>query len=455
MSRAVDRTQPPPVGAPRPWRPPSVDETLLGNGLRLYLAVDRSVPLVSVQLVLPGGASLDPPGAPGTASLCSALLTEGTERHDAGALAKRIDRLGASLGAGATADAVVARVAGLGRTLPELVDLLAETVRRPVFPEADVERVRGIRLDSLRQMRDSPAQISADRFAAILFAGTPYAEPVAGTLASVAALGREALATFHRRTFAPGGAALVVSGDFDPAVVLRLVEEAFGDWSGRVPATPEIAPTRPAGTRTVLVDRPASVQSTIRIGHPSVPRHHPDWPVLQVLNAILGGKFTSRVNLNLRERHGYTYGASTRFEPRLWGGPFVAAADVQNGATAPSVTELLSELRRIREEPVEPAELDDAKAYLDGVFPYLLETADDLASRLVDRVTFRLPPDHLETWRGQVAAVTREAVLRGARERIDVDRALVLVVGKADEVAGPLSELGPLETMDIDGNRIA
>jgi zinc protease len=452
LSLPPNRTQPPPSGPERPLRLPEVRRELLPSGLALVAVRDPSVPLVSASLLVRGGSSIDPEGGEGLASLTAALLTEGSLSCDGPAFAKRVDRLGASLSAAAGPDSTGVGLTILSRFFEEGLELLGEAALSPAFAERDVRRVRGIRLDSLRQRRDSPGALASIAFDELVFAGTRYSHPVAGYPASVAPLDVADLAAFHEGKFRPEGGALVATGDLDPDSFFKEASRIFGGWNGGAPPLPSIGmKSQDRGTTIRLVDRPASVQSSLRVGGPAVTRSHPDFHLLEVLNAILGGKFVSRINLNLRERHGYTYGASSRFAYRVAAGAFVVSVDVQNDATAPALSELISELERIRQGLVEPGELEDAVRYLTGVFPYMLETADDLASRLLDIHLHRLPTDFLETYREKISSSTSEAILEAARRHLDPSNLSIVVVGRAEEAAAPLERIAPVEVVDVDG----
>jgi len=450
----LDRSKPPAPEAVRPFHLPKIKQSTLENGLEILVAEDSSVPIATATLLVRNGSASDPKGKAGVASLVSLLLTEGTKTYSSTELAKKIDFLGASLGAGSSHDATYVRLGVLSRYLPQGLELLFDTARNPIFPEKEVDRVRGMRLDSLKQIRNVPGAVAADRFNALLYEGTPYAEPASGTEASVRTIVRDDLVQFHRTNFVPNNSVLVVTGDVEGNSLIAFLEARLADWKkGEASPAPKIEPKPAEKLRVFLVDRPGSVQSVIRIGNASTPRNNPDFFPQQVMNGILGGKFTSRVNLNLREKHGYTYGAHTGFEFRRDGGPFCATADVQNPVTGKAVRELLFELNRIRDEDVTDQELSDSVSYLQGVFPYMLETADDLGSRLVDMKLHSLPADTLVTYRERIGEVTKAEVRRVAKKYLDPGSFSIVVVGKASEIAASLREIAPVAILDVDGNK--
>jgi zinc protease len=246
---------------------------------------------------------------------------------------------------------------------------------------------------------------------------------------------------------------MVITGDVDPARAIADVTKLFADWERvDVPQRPPIAPRPMESSRIYLIDRPAAVQSEIRVGHVGVPRACEDYFALSVMNALLGGVFNSRINMNLREKHGYTYGARSVFAFRRQAGPFVVSAPVRNEVTRESVSEMLGELRRIREGDVEEQELNDTKNYLMGVFPATVQSASEVAGRLLDMELYELPHDYFDRYRENIGAVTKEDVERVAAKYIDPDRAVIVIVGNASQIREPLGALGmPIHELDIDG----
>jgi predicted Zn-dependent peptidase len=327
--------------------------------------------------------------------------------------------------------------------------IFADVVLRPTFPDADLERVRKDRLTELLQLRDEPRAIASVAFANALYGrGHRYGTPTIGTEASVRRLSRADLAAFHSRAFQPGNAAIVVVGDVTAASLLPQIEQAFGGWR---PATGEPPATVPAAsqvrTRGVwIVDRPGSAQSEIRIGRIGPPRATPDYFALTVMNMILGGSFTSRLMQNLREQHGYAYGARSSFDYRLSTGPFTAAAAVQTDKTAPALAEFFKELDAIRKTVTE-AEVAKAKNYVALSFPSEVETTGDLASKLEDQFVYGLPAGWLDSYVANISAVTPADVKRVADHYIDPAKVAVVVVGDRRKIESEVRalNLGPIK----------
>jgi zinc protease len=258
---------------------------------------------------------------------------------------------------------------------------------------------------------------------------------------------------FYARHFIPNNTAIIIAGDIDAAAMVATIDSLFGDWArGEEPPRPVVSPPPVDACRIYLIDRPSAVQSEIRIGHVGIDRGTADYFPLSVMNALLGGVFNSRINLNLRERHGYTYGARSTFAFRRQPGPFVVSAPVRNEVTRESVEEVFSELRRIRTGDVEDRELDDTKSYLMGVFPATVQSSSDIAGRLLDMELYGLPHDYFDRYRDNIAAVGKDDIAAVARKYIDPDRAVIVIVGNAQQIREPLGLLGmPIHEMDLDG----
>jgi zinc protease len=454
---AVDRSSAPPPAEPRPYHFPHVARATLPNGLRVLVAENHNAPLVSLRALVRSGADHDVAPTAGLASMTADLLDEGAGHRDAIRLAEDVGLLGAALGTGADWDASYISMDVLARTSEEALAIFADVAARPTLPEEGLERVRAERLNDILQQRNEPGAIAGKRFSHLLYGTGAYGNSVAGNAESVARITLDDVRRFHAQHYIPNNSAVVVSGDVDSARAIELVTRAFGDWQrGTEVPRPAPAPRPIDASRIYVIDRPQAVQSEIRVGHLGVPRSCEDYFPLYVMNSIFGGVFNSRINLNLRERHGYTYGARSQFAFRRHAGPFVVAAPVRNEVTRESVTEMLAELRRIRTGDLEPQELDDTKNYLIGVFPASVQTASDVASRLVDIELYGLSEDYFDHYRESIAAVTQEDVARVAQKYLDPDRVLIVVVGNAAEIREPLGGLGmPVHEMDIDGNMLA
>jgi len=449
----VDRSVAPPPGEAHPFRFPHFLRTRLPNGLAVVAARLAGLPLVSLELIAPAGAQYEPAESAGTATLTAGLLDEGTARRSALEIAATAERLGGYLTTGADWDVGYLSTGLLASHRREGLALLAEIAITPTFPDNEVERLRGLRISEIVRRRQDPATLADDRFQREVYRGSVYAQPLYGTEESIARLQRASLMSFYQGHYGFAGATLIAVGEFDPEDLLGEAEAAFGTAGppGPAPARPEIRPIPLEGLRIHLVDRPGAAQTELRLGHVGIPRTHPDYLPLLVLNTLLGGKFTSRINLNLRERHGYTYGASSRFSSRQGPGPFAVQAAVETAAAAAAAREILHEMRRVREALVEPEELAETVGYIVGVFPYSLQTVGDVTRRLETMSVFGLPDDYYDHYLERVAAVTREDLREMARRHLDPERVAVVAVGPAEILEPQFEGMGPVTVWSPEG----
>jgi zinc protease len=376
-------------------------------------------------------------------------MSEGTERYPGVELIEAGERLGATLHSDASWDAFTVSVDVVASRLGAALELLAELALRPTFPESDVERLREERLNDLLQIKADPRRRVEQAFtSAIYSAESPYARPVAGDEEAVPRLTSEVLRRVHRTVLDPRRAALVVGGDLAGLDVPRLAEAVLGSFGPAPDAASHLSAGEPRADSAVdrpivrFYHRPGSVQTELRIGHVGLSRRAPDFHAVQVMAAILGGLFNSRLQMNLREEKGYTYGINAGFDMRRGRGPFSVRTAVQTPATVPSISESLLELRRIRETPVTAAELAAARDYLVGVFPLRFETPGAVVGALGGLFVHELPDDELARYRAEVEAVTIEAVQQAAQDHIHLDRIAIVAVGDADAVASELESAG-------------
>lgn len=445
-----DRNHPPAAAEPRRHPFPPFLRERLASGLELLLLPRPGVPKVELALVLPAGAERNPAHRPGLASLAASLVDEGTERRDGPRIAADVERLGATLATRADWSSAQLEVELLTKDLETGLDLLAELAREPVFPEAEIDRLRKQALTELLRRRDRPAVLAEEALARELYRGTPYAELLIGTEESIAALDRSEIVTFHEGHYGPHQAAFVAVGAFDADAAQRRLESLFGGWASQSELIePALDPPRRSARSVLVVDRPAAAQTELRLGHVGVSRTHPDRNRLTLLNAALGGKFTSRINLNLRERHGYTYGASSRFVDRRGPGPFVVATAVATPVAGAAVAEILVELERVRAEPLAQQELEETRSYLVGVFPYTLQTTGGLAGRLQDLAVYSLPSDHYDRTLDELLLCDAGALLEAARRHLRPEELAIVAVGPATELAPQLERFGPLSVLTL------
>ena len=446
---AVDRSGPPRPGATREFRFPDFERYRLGNGLEVLLAPMARVPLVRLDLYVPAGAQHDPRGKEGLATLTAGLLDEGSRHRTATEIASAAEQLGGRLSTGAGWNAAYVTTSFLAKDMEVGVELLADIALEPTFPEEEVERLRQERLADLLQQRNEPAALARKSLSRAIYGDSVYGGSVYGRETSVSGLTRPEILDFYGGHFATRGATLIGVGDFQPGHLLGTLETTLGKAPlSPPPPLPDLEPTAPKAVQVTIVDRPGAAQTELRLGHAAVERTHPKFALLQVLNSLLGGKFTSRINLNLRERHGFTYGAHSSFSGRHGPGPFVVSTAVATEVAGAAVRETIAEIRRIQDELVDEAELADTKSYLRGVFVQQLQTIDDLAFRLATLAVYGLPDDYFDSYFRQVDEVDRETVRHLAREFLHPGRLAIVAVGPAASLRPQLEPFGPVDVWE-------
>lgn len=440
----------PPATAPRPYRFPDFVRHELPNGLGVWLVPLPERELVSVHLLTDAGAATEDEATAGIAALTAQLLVTGTQRLDAAAFAETTERLGIEVGSESSWDSARAGFTALGSKLPDGLALLAEMIRSPRLDEGEFERLKAERLNDILQARADPGRLADESFLREVYAAdVPYGRLSAGTPESVGALDVAAARDFHASRYAPRIADIVIAGAIEPDAVLSEVERHLGEWSGNGTGHRTFEPRQRSGRRVILVDRPGSVQSELRVGHLGIDRHHPRYFPALVMAALLGGVFSSRLNLRLREELGYTYSARCSFDPRRAPGPFTATAAVQTEVTVDAIRELLGQLERMRVEAPVPDELAAVRDFLVGIFPLRFETTTGIATAIEPLAVYDLPDDYWHTYRSRLETVTADDVLGAARELVRPDEALILLTGDAallrDDLAA--ADLGPLEVV--------
>jgi zinc protease len=445
----ADRPEP---GPPRVYEFPSVHGQRLANGVSIFVVDLPGRPLVSASLILTGGVSEEPADKAGATVLAARALTEGTEHYDAIALVEATERLGASLHADAGWDALSVGVDVPAARLTPALELAAEVLLRPTFPDPEVDRLRDERLNDLLQAKADPRRRADEAFIGTIYAGaSPYHRPSGGTRETVEGLTSADLRRAYGRSLDPARATLVIGGDLGDQDVVALVDRLFGSWAATVGASgtalaPVVDTGSPVGRVVRVVHRPGSVQTEIRIGHRGLPRRIDDFHAVSVMSAILGGLFNSRLNMKLREEKGYTYGAGAGFDMRRGAGPFSARAAVNTDVTVPAVLDTLVELTRMRDTTVADAELGAARDFLIGVFPLRFETAGAVVGSIGSLAVHGLGVEELIGYRANVESVDSAAIAAAARAHLHVDDAAIVLVGDVDAFGAALeaANLGPL-----------
>ena len=456
-AQELDRTVKPAAGPTPAVRALRVVQRTLPNGLTLWVVTDKELPTINAQLVIRAGAAQDGT-IPGIASVTAGLLDEGTAKRNATAFAEAADQLGVTLRAGAGTEETSVSLSTLTRTADSAFALMGEMVTQPAFAAEEIERDRKSRLQNLARQKDQPTVIASQTFDRLIYGDShPYGHAGDGTTESITSLARNDITGFYQRFYLPNNAVLVIVGDVSPEEAARYASLAFASWKrGTVPASATGAPRAPTSSKTgvFLVDKPGAAQSEIRIGHAGVPRSSPDYYPLTVLNAVLGGQFTSRINLNLREARGYTYGARSSWSFDRGPGPFTASAGVFTAVTDSSLVQFMHELTEIRSSrPATDAEVAFAKGALVRSYPRLIETDAGVANRLADLAFFGLPPSELTDFVQRTEAVTTADVNRVAKSELRPDAFTVVVVGDLAKIQPGVEalNLGPVTVLDADG----
>jgi predicted Zn-dependent peptidase len=447
----IDRTQLPASGPDPVLRFPEVRRGVLDNGLRVTTVEHRGVPVVSFLLLLSRGSASVPAGRPGLAALTADMLDEGSGDRSALDIEDALSGIGAQFETEVGSDATVLSLLALPRFADTALGLLSDIVTRPRLARPDFDRVRDLRLNRLRQLRDLAPAVADLALARLLYGSHPYGRLPIGTIAGLESSALDEVAWFHAQVWQPAQATMVAAGDATHDELLGAVERAFGGWlAGSLDGPRALAVRDPVAVAApplpsaalALVDRPRAAQSEVRIGQVGVARLTPDYYPLLVLNAILGGQFVSRLNMNLREDKGYTYGVRSGFEFRRAPGPFMVQAAVQTGVTADAVREVLTEVREIATtRPATAAELDLAKSALTRGYARSFETAGQIGRGLAQLALYDLPDDTLEQFVPSVQAVDIDAVTAAA-QRFDASKMTVAIVGDREKVQPGLETLG-------------
>jgi len=452
-----DRSKAPELGPPPKVSLPPIVTRQLPNGLKLMIVEQHELPLADFVLLVGSGSTADPANKPGIANLLSAMLREGTTTRKSLEIADQIAFLGIRLFPASSWESSTLSLHTPTAQLDSALALFADVALHPSFPANEFERVRKTQLTELLQLRDQGAAIASIAFPAIIYGSAhPYGAPAQGTEASVKALTTGDLQSYYEANFRPNNATLIVVGDVTPAQVEQKINALFGSWQPADIHQLNYSEPPKSGTTTIfLIDKPGAAQSSFRIGAVGVPRSTRDYFALTVMNTILGGSFTSRLNQNLRETRGFTYGAGSRFDMRRAAGPFLASAEIVTAKSDSALLEFMKELNGIR-QPVPPAELSRAKRYLQLQLPGNFETTQQIAAALVPVALYGLPLDYFNNYVQNIEGVTQADVARVAQQYINPGSLAVVIVGDRKTIEQGLksANVGPILIRDITGQPI-
>jgi len=448
---------PPPAGALRPYVFPAVEEFRLGNGLRVILVQKHTLPVVEGRLLLDAGAMREPAAKNGLAALTGSLLSEGTGGMTGAEIARAMDALGAQYSTFANFSAANIDVVALKTVFP--LALAAKTVIAPSFPVGELSRVKNQSLAAYQQVHARTAGLASDAFIRAAFDSVaPFSRPASGTPSTIGPLTRDDVINWHRTMYAPSAATLLLVGALTPAEARSIAHQAYGGWTAtRAALVPVENPIRPSSaTRVILVDRPGSVQSSIIVGQAGFRATDPDYLNMVALNYVLGGGFSSRINLNLREKHGYSYGAGSTLDLRPGSGAFRISSDVRTSATDSALVEAINEYRRVASEPVPAQELQGAVNNLVSSFPNGVQTVQGLTGRIQQLIVWGLPVNFYATYREKLAVITPEDVRSAAANRLTPNNVIVVVAGDLSKIEAPIRarSFGTVEVWDSNGNKV-
>ncbi len=426
----------------------------LSNGLTVLYSERPGLPLVAANLVLHAGSGINPVDRPGLASITARMLQQGTTTRSALQIADRAADLGATLNSGAGTDTTGISTRSLSRNFPDALELLADVALHPSFPQAEIERVRSERLTWIVQEKDEPSALATRVLTGALYGPRhTYGYPDIGTTESIKAISREDLVHFWQQNYFPDDAALVVTGNIKLAALKPLLEKQFSAWKPGRPAPAAVGSPETTDAKLILVDRPGAPQTTLVCFSMGLQRSTPDYVPVEVMNTDLGGLFSSRINMNLREAHGYTYGAGSAFVYHRAPGPFLVFSDVRTDVTAPATTEIFNELKRMRETQMTPAELLLSKDSIARSLPGRFERGTEAAGTFAELFTYDLPLDYFSTLPERINAVTVEQAQAMAQKYIQPEKTIVLAVGDRAKIEEDMKKLnlGKVEIRDADG----
>jgi zinc protease len=452
-----DRTKPPELGLPPKVSLPPIVTRQLPNGLKLMVVEHHELPVADFVLLVGSGGTADPAGKMGAANLAALMLLEGTTTRKSLEIADQISFLGINLNASSSWESSTLSLHTPTAQLDSALALFADVALRPAFPANEFERIRKTRLTDLLRLKDQGPAIANIAYPAIVYGKShPYGARLLGNEETVAGLSVADLQSYYSTNFRPNNATLIVVGNVTPGQVEAKVNQYFGGWQrGDLTPVAYSNPPKPGTTMIYLIDKPGAAQSSFRIATVGVPRSTKDYFALTVMNTILGGSFTSRLNNNLRETRGYTYGAGSRFEMRRAAGPFLASAEIVAAKTDSALLEFMKELNAIRQS-VPADELSKAKRYLQLQLPADFETTQQIASALIPVAMYGLPLDYYNNYVQNIEAITPADVQRVARQYIDPGSLAVVIVGDRKSIEPTLKavNIGPISIRDMTGQPV-
>ena len=436
---------------------PRAEEAKLANGLQVVLLRSTKVPTFNMQMVVLSGGLSDPADYRGLASFTASLLREGTKTRASKEISEQVDALGATLGANSGFSSMTTNVSagGLIENLDQTLDLFADVVRNPTFPQAEVDRYKTRTLAQLQFIRSNPQFLAQEQFNRAIYGTSHPASVVMAPAESLKKMSSKDLAEFHAKYYRPNNAILAIVGDVTLKEIMPKLEKAFGSWEkGDVPATTIPAAPAQGESKIYLIDRPGSVQTVIQLGTLGIERTSPDYFAVLLADRVLGGGPSGRLFLNLREDKGYTYGAYSGFGGSKFRGTWISSSEVRTDVTEGAMKEFMYELNRLRNDKVPAEELENAKRAIIGGFALSLEQPQSLLQNIITQKLYNLPADYWDTYPQKVTAITAEDVQRVAQKYIDLGHLQVVAVGDASKAREVLEKYGKVELYDAEGKPV-
>ncbi len=436
---------------------PRAEEATLKNGLQVILLPSHKVPTFNMQLVVLSGGLSDKPDFRGLSGFTASLLREGTAKRSSKDIAEQVDALGATLTATSGLSSMITTVttSGLVENLDQTLDLFADVIRNPTFPQAEVDKYKTRTLAQLQFQRSNPQFLAAEQFQRAIYGTSHPASLNSAPAESIKKLTTKDLADFHAMYYRPNNAILAIVGDVTMKEIMPKLEKAFGDWQkGDVPTV--TIPQAPAQSesRIFLIDRPGSVQTVLQLGTLGIERTSPDYFSVLVADRVLGGGPSGRLFLNLREDKGYTYGAYSQFGGTKFRGTWISSSEVRTDVTEGAMKEFMYELNRMRTDVVPAEELENAKRAIIGGFALSLEQPQTLLQNIITQKLYNLPADYWDTYPQKVSAITAADVQNAAKKYIDMSHLQVVAVGDAAKAREVLSKYGKVELYDAEGKPV-
>lgn len=435
---------------------PKAQHADLANGAHLIVLEDHRVPQVSMRIDIRGaGGYFDPAEMPGLASVTAAMLSEGTKARTSPQIATRLDTLAASAGAsaGASSELATVNVGAMTEHFDQVLDIAVDMLLTPTFPEQELARYKARTKGSLAQQRAQPGYLAQEAYNRVIFGAHPAGRMM--TPAAIDTITRDAIVAFHASRYAPDYAVIGVVGDVTLADIKKRLDTKLAGWTKKGMARLVFADPAPIGPAKVsLVDRPNSVQTSLIVGTQSIDRISPDYDVLRLTDAIIGGGPTGRLFLNLREDKGFTYGAYSRLGAARYRGDWSASTEVRTDVTEPALTEIVKELARMRNERVPDKEFLDRKRSLVAGFALSLETPAAILTNYITSWMYNLPADYWDKYPGRMMAITQEQVQAAAKKYLDPARIQIVAVGDAKKIGEGLKKFGKLEVFDTEGKPV-